>query len=242
MELLIRNVADAVDTPKYQQKEMMSLDQDELLKFLEITKNSDIYSVYYPAFYVALFTGLRRSELLGLQWSDINFELAELRIIRTRHRLRDGAMALKSPKTARGRRTVALTPSTVTMLREHLEHQKATHNETVKGSDYVFTDLVGSPLMPDTVTQAWRKVANSAGLKGIRLHDARHSHASLMLQQGIHPKIVSERLGHSAVMITLDTYSHVLPGLQQAAAMKFDENLQSNQPLQESQSVPAYLS
>ncbi len=77
--------------------------------------------------------------------------------------------------------------------------------------------------MPDTVSHAWAKLAQRTGLKGIRLHDARHSHASLMLKQGIHPKIVQERLGHASIQITLDTYSHVAPGLQEAAAVRFDE-------------------
>jgi len=77
--------------------------------------------------------------------------------------------------------------------------------------------------MPNSVSHAWAKLARRTGLKGIRLHDARHTHASLMLKQGIHPKIVQERLGHASIQITLDTYSHVAPGLQQAAANKFDD-------------------
>ncbi len=87
----------------------------------------------------------------------------------------------------------------------------------------VFCQLDGGPLLPNSVTHAWIKLVLRPGLKPIRLHDARHTHASLMLKQGIHPKIVQERLGHSSVTITLDTYSHVAPGLQQAAAARFDE-------------------
>jgi len=87
----------------------------------------------------------------------------------------------------------------------------------------VFSDYEGKPLLPNTVTHAWIRLVRRIGLKGIRLHDARHSHASLMLKAGVHPKIVSERLGHSNVGITLDTYSHVLPGLQEAAAKRFDD-------------------
>jgi len=87
----------------------------------------------------------------------------------------------------------------------------------------VFSHLDGKPLLPNTVTHAWIKLVRRTGLKGIRLHDARHTHASLMLKQGVHPKIVQERLGHSSIQITLDTYSHVAPGLQQAAAARFDE-------------------
>ena len=87
----------------------------------------------------------------------------------------------------------------------------------------MFSQIDGQPLLPDTVSHAWIKLARRIGLKDIRLHDARHTHASLMLKQGIHPKIVQERLGHASIQITLDTYSHVAPGLQAAAANRFDE-------------------
>jgi integrase len=90
-------------------------------------------------------------------------------------------------------------------------------------SGLIFSDLNGKPMLPDTVSHAWTKMAQRTGLKGVRLHDARHTHASLLLKQGVHPKIVQERLGHSSIAITLDTYSHVAPGLQEAAAVKFDE-------------------
>lgn len=89
--------------------------------------------------------------------------------------------------------------------------------------DLVFSQVDGKPLLPDSVTHAWSRLAKRTGLKGIRLHDARHTHASIMLKQGVHPKIVQERLGHASVGITLDTYSHVVPGLQEAAARRFDE-------------------
>jgi len=92
--------------------------------------------------------------------------------------------------------------------------------------DLVFSHPDGAPLRPDSLTRAFRRIARSLGLDGVRLHDLRHAHATLMLQQGIHPKIVSERLGHSSIAITLDTYSHVLPGLQEAAARRFEEGLQ----------------
>ncbi|RPI50022.1 MAG: site-specific integrase [Deltaproteobacteria bacterium] len=90
-------------------------------------------------------------------------------------------------------------------------------------SELVFCHYDGRPLLPNTVTHAWIKLVRHCGLHGIRLHDVRHTHASLLLKQGIHPKIVQERLGHGSIQITLDTYSHVAPGLQQAAAQKFDD-------------------
>jgi integrase len=96
---------------------------------------------------------------------------------------------------------------------------------SLKDDDLVFSGLEGKPLLPNSVTHAWIKLVRRTGLKGVRLHDARHSHASLMLKAGTHPKIVQERLGHSSVTITLDTYSHIAPGLQEAAAESFDKLL-----------------
>jgi integrase len=92
----------------------------------------------------------------------------------------------------------------------------------------VFCHEDGKPLLPDTITHAWIKLVRKIGLKNIRLHDARHSHASLMLKLGIHPKVVQERLGHSSIQVTLDTYSHLAPGLQEAAAEKFDQILNAH--------------
>jgi len=121
---------------------------------------------------------------------------------------------------------IALTPSTALILRKHKEKQtleRAMLGIPLKDDDLVFSDLRDKSLLPDTISHAWTKTAKRAGLKHFRLHDARHTHASLMLKQGIHPKIVQERLGHATISTTLDLYSHVVPGLQEAAAMKFDE-------------------
>jgi integrase len=121
---------------------------------------------------------------------------------------------------------VALSPSAALLLQEHRDKQATTHamlGIPLKDDDLIFCDLDSKPLLPDTVTHAWIKLVRRIGLKGIRLHDARHSHASLLLKHGVHPKIVQERLGHATISTTLDTYSHVAPGLQAAAANRFDE-------------------
>ena len=119
-----------------------------------------------------------------------------------------------------------LPPSAALVLRQHWDQQEALlvdlATEPVQGSDLVFTTLVGGPVLPDTFTHAWIKTARRAGFPHIRLHDARHSHATLLLKQGVLPKVVQERLGHASITTTLDTYSHVLPGLQQSAALNFD--------------------
>jgi len=116
-------------------------------------------------------------------------------------------------------------------LKRHQESQRALRllsGIPTREDDLIFSNLDASPIHPNIVTLAWTRLANRTGLKGIRLHDARHTHASLMLKQGIHPKIVQERLGHSTIAITLDTYSHVAPGLQEAAANRFDDVLTVN--------------
>ena len=143
------------------------------------------------------------------------------------HQLSNREVVFRQPKTEKSRRLIALTPSTATVLREYFETQnkqrQALGYAPLKGEDSIFCHYDGKPLLPNTVSHVWEKLAIRTGLKGIRLHDARHTHASLLLKQGVHPKIVQERLGHSTITTTLDTYSHVAPGLQQAAANKFDD-------------------
>jgi integrase len=129
------------------------------------------------------------------------------------------------------------------MLKEHWEKQKL--ERTMLGivladDDLIFSTLEGKPLRPNTITRAWVMLAARAGVKVIRLHDARHTHASIMLKQGIHPKIVQERLGHSSIQITLDTYSHVAPGLQQAAAARFDEAFTTRYNKRENEAVEKF--
>jgi integrase len=222
MGLLNRNVADAVSPPRYQRPQWQTLSEFDISTFLEVAKRTP----YYVLFYQALFTGMRRSELLALRWCDVDLLLCQAHVTRTLPHLRTGEIVFRAPKTAKGRRLVSLSPSAARLLQEHKEKQAATRASLgilLKDDDLIFSGLVGKPLLPDTVTHAWVKLARRAGLKGLRLHDARHTHASLMLKQGVHPKIVQERLGHASIQITLDTYSHVAPGLQEAAAAGFDK-------------------
>ncbi len=220
--LIPRNPADAIDPPRSQRAEMHVMNEDDIQYFLEAAKSTP----YYALFYLALFTGMRRSELLALRWCDVDLTLGQISVNKGLHRLHDGKFVSTQPKTAKGRRTIALPPSASLTLGEHRENQQRTQlalGRIVNESDLVFPQLDGSPLLPDTVSQAWRRLTERCGLKGIRLHDARHSHASLLLKQGIHPKVVQERLGHASIQMTLDTYSHVAPGLQEAAATRFDD-------------------
>jgi len=226
--LLVRNPVDSIDAPRTTHTEMKVMSEEDLNRFLEVIKPTP----YYTLFYLALFTGMRRSELLGLRWSDTDLVLCQISVNRTMHHLRNGEIVFRPPKTAKGRRVVSLSPSTALVLQEHKEAQAALRllqGQSVAQTDLVFSKEDRSPLTPNAVTSAWVRLAKRAGLEGIRLHDARHTHASLMLKQGVHPKIVQERLGHSTIAITLDTYSHVDPGLQEAAAQAFDCVLTNNE-------------
>jgi integrase len=231
--LLNRNVADAVRPPHAERPEMHTWGEDEITHFLKAAKNTP----YYALFYSALFTGMRRSELLALRWCDVDLLLCQVYVTRTVHQLRDGSIIYRPPKTAKGRRMIALSPSTALVLKEHKEKQEEIRRHfgfSVKDEDLIFSTLEGKPIRPNTVTRAWSDLSKRCGLNVIRLHDARHTHASLMLKQGIHPKIVQERLGHATIAVTLDTYSHVYPGLQEAAAKRFDESFSNsyNKPVE----------
>ena len=220
--MVSRNVADGVDLPPIKRTQMQTWDDNDITRFLEAAKESP----YYALFYTALFTGMRRSELLGLAWRDVDFLYCQLSITRSLHHLKDGSYVFTQPKSAKSRRTIALSPSVVLLLKEHKEKQeleRVTLGKLLADDDLVFSTLEGKPLRPNTITRAWVTLSVRAGVKAIRLHDARHTHASIMLKQGIHPKIVQERLGHSSIEMTLDIYSHVMPGIQEAAAKRFDD-------------------
>ena len=223
--LIIRNPADAAHPPQAQSSNIDIMSESEIRIFLEAAKQTP----YYHLFHTILFTGMRRSEVLALRWADIDLLSGQLSISRSIHQLHNGSYIFRQPKSAKGRRTVALSPSTIQVLREY--KNKATAERLIDGNvlkdyDLVFSRSDGSPIRPNTITRAWSDLAKQCGISASRLHDARHSHASIMLKAGVHPRIVQERLGHSTIAVTLDIYSHVSPGLQEAAAKRFDDVLQ----------------
>jgi len=231
--LISRNVADAVDKPKIQRPEMRPMTENDVSRFLEAAKPGH----YYDLFYTYLFTGMRRSELLAVRWCDVDLLGMQISVSRTMQYLTgvENHVTFKEPKSKKSRRLIALSPSTVLVLEEHREAQERMRESLqlppMTENDLIFSHWDGSPLLPDSITHAWVKLVRKCGLKGIRLHDARHTHATIMLKQGVHPKIVQERLGHATISTTLDTYSHVAPGLQQAAATGFDDILKKHSKL-----------
>lgn len=230
INLLSRNVADSVDKPKIQRSEMHPMTEIELSLFLEAAKQGQ----YYALFYTYLFTGMRRSEALAVRWCDVDLLGLQISVSRTIQYLSGvkNHVTFKEPKSKKSRRLIALSPSTGFVLEEHRKAQEKMRESLqlplITENNLVFSHWDGSPLLPDSITHAWVKLVRKCGLKGIRLHDARHTHATIMLKQGVHPKIVQERLGHSTISTTLDTYSHIAPGLQQAAAKGFDDILKKD--------------
>ncbi len=218
------NPAQAVTPPKPPRKELNPPDADAIQRFLETAEGTE----YYEAIHTLFYTGLRRNELLALRWRDVDLDMGTLSVGRSVYRLKGGETAFQDAKTTTGRRLVSLTPSSISILRALWERQRADallQGYAVDEESPVFRYRDGSPILPRGLTGGFQKIQRRAGLEGYRLHDARHAHATLMLRQGVHPKIVAERLGHSRVGVTLDTYSHVTPGLQEAAAQRFEEGL-----------------
>jgi len=220
MGLVVRNVAKLITPPRVARAKINVLDADEASRLLDIASST----VYYPLFAMLLYTGLRRGEAIALRWKYIDLIRLELNVVESAYRIRK-EFIIKEPKSLHSRRAVSLSPSLAALLLEYREEQEFMRKQmgnTLTDEDFVFSWPDGRPLDPDVVTKAFQRIAGQAGLTNIRLHDLRHTHATLMLKAGVHPKIVSERLGHANIGITLDTYSHVLPGLQEAAAERFD--------------------
>ena len=222
---MARNVAEVAEQPRAERHEARTLEPDQVTRVLEALRDSPYRSVLYTS----LYTGMRRSEVCGLRWRDVDVHLATISVVQTMHELPGGGIIFSEPKSKRGRRLISMPPSLAIPLREHYQAQKDTRE--LLGTPFNIDTLVfswpdGRPMRPTTLTHTWGKIARRLGLAGVRLHDLRHTHASLMLRQNIHPKIVQERLGHANIGITLDTYSHIAPGLQEAAALRFDNSVE----------------
>ena len=221
MRMIPYNVAENVTPPQRNKQEMKTWTQEEVNRFLEEAKKEWLF----PLFFVAVATGLRRGELLGLKWGDVDLDQGLLSVSRTVQRTNAGLIVREQTKTDHSRRTVSISPATVEILKKHRKTQEERLKILGKKSDFVFTNTMGNILEPRKVNQIFDRIIRRAGLPKIRFHDLRHTHATLLLQQGIHPKIVSERLGHANISVTMDIYSHVIPSMQRKAAKMFDQIL-----------------
>lgn len=208
---LSTNPADQADPPKLRAEgptEMTVWTASELRSFLAFARLDSLY----PVWFVLATTGMRRGEALGLRWCDVDLEAGNVAIRQSLVAV-GSEIQLSTPKTSRSRRVVAIDRRTRDMLAEHRSRSK-----NVAASNLIFGDCFGGRVCPIGTTKRFRKLVKASGLPRIRLHDLRHTHATLALQAGVHPKIVSERLGHSTVSLTLDVYSHAVPHMQKDAA------------------------
>jgi integrase len=216
---LPKNPLEAADPPRKKgagAKEMQTWSKEQLRAFLVAMKEERLS----PLWHTIAMTGMRRGEAIGLRWSDVDLENARLSVRRALIPI-NREVVVSAPKTAKGRRVIALDPGTVEVLKGQAARQLG--EQTQPGENWVDTGLVftlenGEALDPESVSRYFRQAVKQSLLPQIRLHDLRHTHATLALQAAIHPKVVSERLGHATISITLDTYSHAIPAIQEEAA------------------------
>jgi integrase len=218
---LPHNVADLVDPPRLRRRPMTAYGPDEAARLLQAAKGDPLEALYV----LALTTGMRQGELLALRWRDVDLDGGRLAVRATLLRTPAG-VGLAEPKTAASTREVELSSIAVDALQRH--HAAQSEARLQAGSewddgDFVFTNAVGRPInASNLLTRSWHPLLRRSGLQRVRFHDLRHTAATLLLGRGVHPKVVSEMLGHSTIAITLDLYSHVTKTMGQMAAKEMD--------------------
>ena len=219
-----RNPAELVDPPSPKGKSMQTLTQSEVMGLLISTQDS----YYYPVIYTAVSTGLRQAELLGLRWRDIDMgDKPSISVNRVLYKRR-GLCEFREPKTNHSRRYVSMTPKLAVYLREYKTDRESLNlhlGRLLNLDDLVFASVEGKPIDPGVLSHNFARIVKRAGLENIRFHDLRHTFASLMLLRGAKPKVISEALGHASVAFTMDTYSHIIEGMQSDAMALLDEVL-----------------
>jgi integrase len=226
-QLIPANPATAIQPPRLERAELSIPTPEQVNKIIAAAEGT------WMALPVTLAatTGMRRGEVFGLRWADVDLDESKLHV-NGALTWADGELQILSPKTARSRRTVALPPFTVELLRAHRKDQLA--RRLAAGEAWTDLDLVvdrgdGRPQDPDRLTTRFKDLAASAGVPGARLHDLRHAYATALLRADVHPKIASEALGHASVGFTLDTYAHVVPSMQRASAEAIERALNLQQ-------------
>jgi integrase len=223
-QLLARNPADAVKPPKVERKQLNTYDIQQTAELLERLRGNHMF---IPTVLAGL-CGLRRGEIAALQWKHVDLEHRQIAVVHSAEQTKAG-IRYKPPKSGRSR-TVAMSEMVTAELRAHRVAQaQGLLSLGIRISDdtFVVAQADGRPIQPNSLSHEWVRQIGKTGLPRIRYHDLRHAHATHLLSSGVHPKVASERLGHSKVGITLDLYSHVLPGMQEDAAARVDAALQA---------------
>lgn len=225
LDLISKNAATVVDKPKVAKKEMSVWSREELLHFLHVAERQ---TRYFIAFHIAAFTGMRQGEILGLRWADVDLERGIVSVVQTMSH--DGKELKIGAKSTSGNRTISIPIETVVLLRKHRKLQFEEKMKTEAGKIFNAEDLVictgvGTPTKPRWLVDAYYTILKKSEVPANRFHDIRHTHATMLLEIGEHPKVVQERLGHSSIQLTMDTYSHVTQNMQEHTAIKFAEHL-----------------
>jgi len=211
--------ADVIRPPKIERREMKVLDADQTAELIEAARETNLF---IPIL-LGVLCGVRRGEVTALRWRSVDIDRGQLSVLASTEQTANSVRE-KPPKSGRGR-TVALPSLIVDELRQHrIKQAQALLAVGVRLTDehHVVTHVDGRAVKPRTLTHAFEIFLKQRGLQRVRLHDLRHTHATHLLASGVHPKVAQERLGHSSVAITLDLYSHVLPGIQAEAADRVD--------------------
>jgi integrase len=231
LRVILFNPCEYVDAPRFERREMKSLDARTAEKYLRAFYDDPQIGA---AVVLAIGSGLRRGELLALRWCDVNLDEGTIRVARSLERLRlpdpaDSAkkkieVRFKEPKTQGSRRAISLPAFAVERLRQHRREQQARFEQLGiwRTNDSLVFEREGEAWCPNTFGLWFSRRVESYKLRRVRLHDLRHSYASLMLESGVDLKTVSTALGHSTIRITADTYAHVTPAMQQSAAERLD--------------------
>lgn len=217
--IVASNICRSVRQPKESKKRAAVWDTEDIKSFLNVAQDDSLH----PLWHLLLYTGMRRQEALGLRWRDINWERGTAHIVQTviaDIANRGAALIQHDTKTKTGARTVRLAPDTLSLLKEYRKTwaERKLAATTWEDNDLIVCTSKGTPINPNNVTRSFDVLVKVAGVRDITVHGLRHTHATQLLKAGISAKVVSERLGHANIGITLDTYSHVLPDMQDEAA------------------------
>ncbi|MFC2066692.1 tyrosine-type recombinase/integrase [Chloroflexota bacterium] len=200
-----------------------------VLREVEVLLEVAIDNYYYPVIYTAVSTGLRQAELLGLRWRDLDLDLMSISVSQTLYKRR-GVCTFREPKTSGSSRRVSMTPKLALFLKKYRAERESLYWQLgvpLTLDDLVFANHDGKPIDPSVLTHNLARIVRQIGLGRVRFHDLRHTFASLMLMRGAKPKVISEALGHASVAFTMDTYSHIIEGMQEDAMALLDEVLPS---------------
>lgn len=229
LQLIKSNPCENIKTPRAKKTTVNYLEENEVNILLEyIKENGKDWDYVFIS--LAIHTGMRRGELLGLSWDNVDFRANKIYVRKILQRVRNQGLFLQPyPKSDSGWRSIDISPRMAEILKEHRKEQlefRMQYGPGYQDNNMVFCNKDGSFVNPGSVTRRFNRYLEEAAVKKIRLHDLRHTHASLLLKAGVQPKVVQERLGHSSITMTMDIYSHLFPSLQKEAAEKIDDMVQ----------------